>query len=100
MPPTVTDTPASVELGQTASVTWHAPLAHSPYDYVTLAKVGSADNAYLSYQYVGNAGVASGTTITDTVSVSDTTPVDPNPANNSSSAGVQVAGSADLSVTN
>lgn len=72
----LTDTPKRVELGQTASVTWHAPLAHSPYDYVTLAKVGSADNAYLTYQYVGHAGEVSGT-LTFTVPL--TQALDPGP---------------------
>jgi hypothetical protein len=72
----LTNTPGSVELGQTASVTWHAPLAHSPYDYVTLAKVGTPDSAYLSYQYVGNAGITSGT-LTFTVPL--TQALDPGP---------------------
>jgi hypothetical protein len=72
----LTDTPAAVELGQTASVTWHAPLAHSGADYVTLAKVGSPDNVYLSWQYVGNPGLASGT-LTFTIPL--TPAVDPGP---------------------
>jgi uncharacterized repeat protein (TIGR01451 family) len=61
-----------------------------------------AANATASFSFVVtvNAGVASGSTITDSVSVADTTPVDPNLSNNSASASVQVAGSADLSVTN
>ncbi len=46
-----------------------------------------------------NTTVASGTTITQTDSVSSTT-VDPNGGNNSATVNVQVADSADLSVTN
>jgi uncharacterized repeat protein (TIGR01451 family) len=46
-----------------------------------------------------NAGVASGSTITQTDSVASTT-LDPNNGNNSASINVQVGGSADLSVTN
>jgi len=46
-----------------------------------------------------NSNVASGTTITQTDSVSSSTG-DPNPGNNSASVNVQVADSADLSVTN
>src|SRR4030088_480083 len=61
-----------------------------------------AANATASFSFVVtvNAGVASGSTITDTVSVADTTPVDPNLSNNTASSNVQVAGSADLSLTN
>jgi uncharacterized repeat protein (TIGR01451 family) len=61
-----------------------------------------AANATASFSFVVtvNAGVASGSTITDTVSVADTMPADPNLSNNSASASVQVAGSADLSITN
>ena len=46
-----------------------------------------------------NATVASGSAISDTANVSATT-TDPNNLNNSATASVQVAGSADLSVTN
>ena len=46
-----------------------------------------------------NTNVASGTTITQTDSVRQR-PVDPNSGNNSATVNVQVADSADLSVTN
>jgi len=46
-----------------------------------------------------NSGVAQGTTITQTDSVTSTTG-DPNPGNNSATVNVQVADSADLAVTN
>jgi uncharacterized repeat protein (TIGR01451 family) len=44
--------------------------------------------------------VASGSTITDTASVASSVTTDPNPLNNTASTSVQVADSADLSVTN
>jgi len=60
-----------------------------------------AANATANFTFVVtvNANVAAGTIITQTDSVSSTTS-DPNPANNSASVSVQVADSADLSVTN
>jgi len=57
-------------------------------------------SATFTFVVTVNSGVASGTTITDTASVADTTPVDPNNANNSATASVPVADGADLSVTN
>ena len=73
---TLTDTPGSVELGQTASVTWHAPLAHSTSDWVGLFKSGAADNAFLGWKYVSGAGLTSGT-LTFTVPL--TSSLDPGP---------------------
>jgi uncharacterized repeat protein (TIGR01451 family) len=60
-----------------------------------LAFPGSAN---FSFVVQVNGSVASGTTISDTASVSSAS--DPNPGNNSASVNVQVADSADLSVTN
>jgi uncharacterized repeat protein (TIGR01451 family) len=60
-----------------------------------------AANATANFTFVVkvNTAVASGTTITDTASVSSATG-DPNMGNNSATVNVQVADSADLSVTN
>src|SRR6202011_3641497 len=60
-----------------------------------------AVNATANFTFVVrvNTNVASGATISDTAPVGATTP-DPNNTNNNASASVQVAGSADLSVTN
>jgi uncharacterized repeat protein (TIGR01451 family) len=63
----------------------------------TLAFPGSANFTFIVQV---NNGVAAGTTITDTASVSSSVTGDPNPGNNSASVNVQVADSADLSVTN
>src|SRR5262245_41633471 len=57
---TVTASPSLVELGQKATASWTAPAEHSIYDYITLAKVGTPDSSYISYQYVGNPGQTSG----------------------------------------
>jgi uncharacterized repeat protein (TIGR01451 family) len=60
-----------------------------------------ADNATANFSFVlkVSTNVASGSTITQTASVVETTS-DPNSVNNSASASVQVGNSADLSVTN
>ena len=60
-----------------------------------------AVNATANFTFVVkvNANVASGSTVSDTATVGATTP-DPNNLNNNASASVQVADSADLSVTN
>lgn len=60
-----------------------------------------AVNATANFTFVVkvNTNVASGSTISDTATVGATT-TDPNNLNNNASANVQVAGSADLSVTN
>jgi hypothetical protein len=73
---TLTDVPARVELGQPVSVTWHAPRAHSTVDWVGLYKVGAADSAYLSSQYVYGGGYTSGT-LTFTLPL--TSALDPGP---------------------
>jgi hypothetical protein len=72
----LTDTPATVELGQQVSVTWHAPLAHSPYDYVGLYKVGTPDSPAISGQYVYGQGQTSGTLV---FTIPLTTALDPGP---------------------
>ncbi|MFZ0956631.1 MAG: C25 family cysteine peptidase [Candidatus Sulfotelmatobacter sp.] len=72
----------------------------------TLKCTNNANNALtsgssLTFTFVVavGTGVATGN-LSDTVSVADTTPTDPNPANNSATATVGVEGSANLSITN
>jgi len=64
----------------------------------TIASLAANTTANFSFVVNVPANVASGTTITETDSVSSAS--DPNSGNNSSTVNVQVAGSADLSVTN
>jgi uncharacterized repeat protein (TIGR01451 family) len=64
----------------------------------TIASLGLA-TANFTFVVTTNANIASGSTITQTDSVSSATS-DPNPSNNSASVGVLVADSADLSITN
>ena len=59
----------------------------------------AVSTANFTFAVTVSTNVTSGSTITQTDSVSSTTS-DPNPGNNSASASVQVADSADLSVTN
>lgn len=65
----------------------------------SIASLAPNTTANFTFTISVNAGVASGTIITQTDSVTSSTS-DPNPANNSAVVTVQVAGSADLSVTN
>jgi uncharacterized repeat protein (TIGR01451 family) len=65
-------------------------------DSATMAANSTAD---FTFVVTVNTTVASGSMITQTDSVSSTT-IDPNGANNSASVNVQVAGSADLAITN
>jgi uncharacterized repeat protein (TIGR01451 family) len=62
----------------------------------TLAATATAS---FSFVVAVNTGVASGTTITDSASVAETTPADPTAINNTATASVQVGNSAALSVT-
>jgi uncharacterized repeat protein (TIGR01451 family) len=59
-----------------------------------------ASGASAGFTFVVAVGAAVTGNISDTVSVADTTPTDPNPGNNSATATVGVAGSASLSITN
>jgi uncharacterized repeat protein (TIGR01451 family) len=61
-----------------------------------------AANATATFTFVVtvNSGLASGTQITDTASVAETTPTDPNSGNNNATAIVVVGDSADLSISN
>ncbi len=54
----------------------------------------------LTFTFVVTVGAPATGSISDTVSVADTTPTDPNPGNNSATATVGVANSANLSLTN
>jgi uncharacterized repeat protein (TIGR01451 family) len=69
-----------------------------PYQ-CTIATLASGGTGSFSFVVKVNSTVASGTTITDTDTVSSATS-DPNGGNNSASTNVVVADSADLSVTN
>jgi uncharacterized repeat protein (TIGR01451 family) len=69
-----------------------------PYQ-CTIATLAAAGTANFTFVVQVNNTVAAGATISDTASVSAVTG-DPNPNNNSASVNVQVADSADLSVTN
>ena len=66
----------------------------------TIGTLAANTTANFTFVVTVNNTVAAGSTITDTASVAAGTTVDPNLANNSASASVQVADSADLSVTN
>jgi uncharacterized repeat protein (TIGR01451 family) len=59
-----------------------------------------ASGASAVFTFVVTVGATVTGTISDAVSVADTTPIDPNPGNNSATATVGVAGSANLSITN
>jgi uncharacterized repeat protein (TIGR01451 family) len=59
-----------------------------------------ASGASAGFTFVVTVGATATGPISDTVSVADTTPIDPNPGNNSATATVGVAGSANLSITN
>jgi uncharacterized repeat protein (TIGR01451 family) len=61
--------------------------------------LASGASAGFTFVVTVGTGVAAGT-ISDTVSVADTTPADPNPANNTAIATVGVGDSANLSITN
>lgn len=47
---------------------WTAPAGHSPYDYITIAEVGSAPSSFISWEYATSAtsGIADQVTITTT----------------------------------
>src|SRR5262245_17118997 len=68
--------PASVELGQKVTVTWSTVAEHNYYDWVGMYKVGAADNAWLTYQYVASPGQTSGTML---FTVGLTPALDPGP---------------------
>ena len=71
----------------------------SPYTCSDTANLGVNAPASFTFVVKVNNTVAAGSTITQTDSVTSTT-TDPNSANNSATVNVQVADSADLSVTN
>ena len=66
----------------------------------TIGTLAANASANFSFVVKVNTAVASGTTITQTDSVASATTIDPNSGNNSAAVNVQVADSADLSVTN
>jgi len=76
---------------------WTCSIATTPPS-CTIASLAANATANFTFVVKVSANVASGTTITETDSVSSTS--DPNSANNSAAVNVQVANSADLSVTN
>ena len=76
---------------------WTCSTATTPPS-CTIASLAANATANFTFVVKLAANVASGTTITETDSVSSTS--DPNSANNSATVNVQVANSADLSVTN
>ncbi len=76
---------------------WTCSTATTPPS-CTIASLAVNATANFTFVVKVSANVASGTTITETDSVSSTS--DPNSANNSATLNVQVANSADLSVTN
>jgi uncharacterized repeat protein (TIGR01451 family) len=71
----------------------------APYT-CSIASLAANSPANITFVVKVNTTVASGSTITGTVSVASSSPTDPNPGNNTASASVQVANSAALSVTN
>ena len=81
----------------TGPVGWTCVLA--PPTCTDTTTMASGTTANFTFVVKVNAGVAAGTTITETDSVSSTT-ADPTNTNNSATVNLQVAGSADLSVTN
>ena len=76
---------------------WTCSTATTPPS-CTIASLAANATANFTFVVKVSANVASGTTITETDSASSTS--DPNSANNSATVNVQVANSADLSVTN
>jgi hypothetical protein len=52
---TVSATPASVNVGDTITVSWTAPSGRPGNDWVGLFQVGAPNTAYLSYQFTGGA---------------------------------------------
>jgi len=76
---------------------WTCSIATTPPS-CTIASLAANATANFTFVVKVAANVASGTTITETDSVSSTS--DPNSGNNSATVNVQVADSADLSVTN
>jgi len=99
---TVTETaPAgTTATGLTGPAGWTCTLATLKCTNNATTTLASGSSLTFTLTLLVGTGVASGTTITDTVSVADTTPTDPNLANNSASSSVQVGDSADLQVTN
>ncbi len=97
---TLTETlPATTTfISLTGPGTWACTNA-PPYK-CTIANMAANTTANFTFVVTVPTTAASGSTITDVVSVASATTVDPNPGNNSASASVQVADSADLSVTN
>jgi len=93
VPANTTFASLSVVSGSGWTCTTSAPYTCSAASLVTLSSA--------TFTFVVNVPttVASGTTITDTASVASATS-DPNTGNNSASTSVQVANSADLSITN
>jgi uncharacterized repeat protein (TIGR01451 family) len=77
---------------------WTCSTATTPPS-CTIGTMAANTTANFTFVVKANAGVAAGTTITQTDSVSSSTS-DPNSGNNSATVNVQVAHSADLSVTN
>jgi uncharacterized repeat protein (TIGR01451 family) len=77
---------------------WSCSIATVPPS-CTIGSLAPNTTANFTYVVSVNANVTAGTAITETDSVSSATG-DPNPGNNSATVNTQVAGSADLSVTN
>jgi uncharacterized repeat protein (TIGR01451 family) len=98
--PTFTETlPANTTaVSLTGPAGWTCVLGATP-SCTDTATMAAATTANFTYVVKVNTNVASGTTITQTDSVSSTT-IDPNGGNNSATVNATVADSADLSVTN
>jgi uncharacterized repeat protein (TIGR01451 family) len=95
---TVTETlPANTTFVSLSGAGW-ACTSTAPYT-CTMASLAANTSAPLTFVVQVTNTVASGSTITDTASVSSSV-TDPNLGNNTASISVQVADSADLSITN
>jgi uncharacterized repeat protein (TIGR01451 family) len=96
--PVLTETlPASTTaVSLTGPAGWNCVLATLKCTDITTMATGSAA---FTFVVKVNTNVAAGTTITDTASVASTTS-DPNSANNSATASVQVGNTANLAITN
>jgi uncharacterized repeat protein (TIGR01451 family) len=97
---TLTETlPANTTFVSLAGPAGWTCTAVAPYQ-CTIGTLAANANATFTFIVTVNATVASGSAIPDTVSVASSITTDPNPANNSATATVYVADSANLSVTN
>ena len=91
--------PANTTVGTLAGAGWTCSTAPAP-PTCTIASLAANTTANFTFTVTVNAGVASGTTIAQTDSVASSVTGDPNTTNNSATANVVVADSADLSVSN